>query len=166
MIRGIVIPWFDSRALDVEDVLRKVIEFHHGQARLGGIAPLSPDLNKEWLRVLRGNPQERRKLMESLSKTALQKMLAQRRIYCLASDADNTLMWSHYAEKHSGICLEFDVDNDLFRKAKQVVYASTYPAWLPLEFEAQPERTLEVITTKAGNGHIERISPDKCAVGS
>ena len=149
-------PWFDSKALDADDVLRQVIEFHHGQARRGGIPPLPPDLNKEWLRVLRGNPQERIKLMESLSKTALHKMLAQRRIYCLTPDPDSTLMWSHYAEQHRGICLEFDVDNDLFRKAKQVSYASTYPAWLPHEFDARPERTIEVITTKAEDWSYEK----------
>jgi len=65
-------------------------------------------------------------------------------------------MWSHYAEKHRGICLEFGVDNDLFRRAKQVVYDSKYPVWLPHEFEAQRDRTVEVITTKAEEWAYEK----------
>jgi hypothetical protein len=64
-------PWFDGKALDTEDVLLQVIEFHHGQARRGGIPRLSSDLNEEWLRVLRGKPQERIKLMESCRPSAV-----------------------------------------------------------------------------------------------
>jgi DUF2971 family protein len=149
-------PWFDSKSLDEEDVLRRVVEWHHGQARLGGIPPLPPHLNEQWLASLRSDQKERDNLMQSLSKTALHRMLAQRRIYCLTPDPDSTLMWSHYADEHRGICLEFGVDNDLFRRAKQVVYACTYPVWLPYEFEERPERILEVITTKAEGWAYEK----------
>jgi len=149
-------PWFDSKSLDEEDVLRRVVEFHHGQARLGGISPLPSRLNEQWLASLRNDPKEREKLMDDLSKKALHDMLAQRRIYCLTPDPDCTLMWSHYAEEHRGICLEFGVDNSLFRSAKQVVYASTYPVWLPYEFEERPERITEVITTKAAGWNYEK----------
>jgi hypothetical protein len=38
-------------------------------------------------------------------------------------------MWSHYAEAHTGICLEFDTNHPLFGKATiKVIYLSTYPA--------------------------------------
>ena len=38
-------------------------------------------------------------------------------ICCLSARNDSTLMWSHYAGKHTGICLEFDTtDARLFRK--------------------------------------------------
>jgi hypothetical protein len=149
-------PWFDSSALDDDDVLQKVVEFHHGQARLAGIPRLRPDLNEKWLTTLRSSDKERQQLMDDLSKTALHQMLAERRIYCLTPTPDSTLMWSHYADRHRGICLEFAVSNELFKKAKQVVYAPTYPVWLPHEFEAQPDRTLEVITTKAQEWEDEK----------
>lgn len=38
---------------------------------------------------------------------------------CFSEDWRTTLMWSHYAEKHTGLCLGFDVPRDA---AKPVVY--------------------------------------------
>lgn len=35
---------------------------------------------------------------------------AKRGITCLSRDNANILMWSHYANKHSGVCLGFDID--------------------------------------------------------
>jgi hypothetical protein len=50
-------------------------------------------------------------------------------ILCLAEDADNILMWSHYAENHTGFCVRFDttVDPKFFGSAKQVNYNTDYP---------------------------------------
>ena len=50
-------------------------------------------------------------------------------ILCLAEDADNILMWSHYAENHTGFCVRFDttLDNKFFCDAKQVNYHPEYP---------------------------------------
>ena len=49
------------------------------------------------------------------------------RVYCLTPKPDNLLMWSHYANKHQGICLEFDTDNQIFGSAWEVEYHSEYP---------------------------------------
>lgn len=35
---------------------------------------------------------------------------------CFGSMYDSVLMWSHYAEKHKGICLEYDVNDVEYRK--------------------------------------------------
>lgn len=46
-----------------------------------------------------------------------------RRIYCLTRDPCSTLMWSHYAENHKGICIEFAVSpNNVFATALKVLY--------------------------------------------
>ena len=37
------------------------------------------------------------------------------KIACLTTHNDNTLMWSHYAEKHQGICIEYDI-NKIFNE--------------------------------------------------
>ena len=37
------------------------------------------------------------------------------KISCLTTHNDNTLMWSHYAEKHQGICIEYDI-NKIFNE--------------------------------------------------
>ena len=42
-------------------------------------------------------------------------------------------MWSHYADGHRGICLEFDTSCDLFDKVYEVSYSDEYPAMNPIE---------------------------------
>ncbi|MCA6969225.1 DUF2971 domain-containing protein [Pectobacterium carotovorum] len=49
------------------------------------------------------------------------------RVYCLTSKPDNLLMWSHYANNHRGICLEFDTKNAVFGSAWKVEYHDEYP---------------------------------------
>src|SRR5215469_2660517 len=51
------------------------------------------------------------------------------RVYCLTERPESALMWSHYAEGHTGICLEFDAENLPFGAATQVVYRSQYPVY-------------------------------------
>jgi hypothetical protein len=49
------------------------------------------------------------------------------RVYCLTPKPADTLMWSHYAENHTGICLEFRCDNAVLASALKVIYCETYP---------------------------------------
>jgi hypothetical protein len=51
-------------------------------------------------------------------------------VYCLSPDPCSTLMWSHYARDHKGICLEFSVGNNKFSLATQVQYQNDYPKFL------------------------------------
>lgn len=62
-------------------------------------------------------------------------------------------MWSHYADNHRGICLEFDTANPLFSEALGVVYCSEYPRWLPHEME---RIAFEMLLTKAEDWKYER----------
>ena len=39
-------------------------------------------------------------------------------VSCFSTNKDSILMWSHYADKHKGLCIEFEVDNDNFKKVK------------------------------------------------
>jgi hypothetical protein len=50
------------------------------------------------------------------------------RVYCLTTKPTDTLMWSHYSENHTGICLEFRCDNGILSSALKVVYYETYPS--------------------------------------
>jgi hypothetical protein len=59
----------------------------------------------------------------------------QYRIYCLSTHSDSTLMWSHYANNHRGVCLEFKCDNEVFGGAMRVNYIDKYP---PLDFTCDP----------------------------
>lgn len=52
-------------------------------------------------------------------------------ISCFTTKADNALMWSHYANKHTGVCLEFDTleDINLFKDLYKVKYRNKRPAY-------------------------------------
>lgn len=49
------------------------------------------------------------------------------RVYCLGPNPGNLLMWSHYADNHRGICLEFSTRNAVLCCATQVEYCSAFP---------------------------------------
>ena len=38
--------------------------------------------------------------------------LESKKILCLATEHDNLLMWSHYADSHKGICIEYTPFNE------------------------------------------------------
>lgn len=48
-------------------------------------------------------------------------------IYCATEKNDNLLMWSHYADNHKGVCLEFDGESSVFREAMKVIYEKERP---------------------------------------
>jgi hypothetical protein len=49
------------------------------------------------------------------------------RVYCLGPDPGSLLMWSHYADSHKGICLEFSTRNVVMCSATQVEYCNVFP---------------------------------------
>ena len=49
------------------------------------------------------------------------------RVYCLGQNSADLLMWSHYADNHRGICLEFTTRNVVMCCATQVEYCSVFP---------------------------------------
>jgi hypothetical protein len=62
------------------------------------------------------------------SRERLRKMLG---IYGLSEKKDNILMWVHYAKRHSGFCLEFDVNNEFFALHSRTIKVD-YKAILPI----------------------------------
>ena len=47
-------------------------------------------------------------------------------VSCFGSSKDSLLMWSHYANKHKGACIEYEIDDVDF---KEVVYSKKMPAF-------------------------------------
>jgi hypothetical protein len=72
-----------------------------------------------------------------------ERVLQQMGVACFsATTADNILMWSHYADRHMGFCLEFDRGIDPFNRAERVIYSRYYgivPALLLLQKRNDPE---------------------------
>lgn len=48
-------------------------------------------------------------------------------IFCLSPYNDNMLMWSHYADSHKGICLQFNRKHEFFKNAEPVEYTDNIP---------------------------------------
>jgi hypothetical protein len=70
-------------------------------------------------------------------------------IACFSSiaKAENILMWSHYADKHQGFCLEFNTQFDPFSKAEEVIYSPRYievPASVLLKLQVNPDHQINV----------------------
>lgn len=144
-------PWFDARSLQDPNVFEQEMAWFHSLAK----EPLPPDLKEKMESDLRSDPNRLAKFMAGQSES-LQQMIFERRIYCLTPISNSTLMWSHYAERHSGICLEFGVDNDLFSSALEVVYRAEYPIWIPHQIAARREQSLAMILTKASDWCYEK----------
>src|ERR1017187_10291790 len=136
-------PWFDSRPM-AEDPqrLEALLAFYRSTA--------TPDLLNHpsrpiWEDRVRNSPEALRSTLEDFSRQ-LESHLSKRRIYCLTPDPCSTLMWSHYAQNHTGLCLEFHVGNVLFLKALEVTYRSEYPIWVPQDMDAA---ALDLMLTKS-----------------
>jgi Protein of unknown function (DUF2971) len=69
--------------------------------------------------------------IENLTASVWKNNVARWRIYCLSSHSDSVLMWSHYADGHKGVCLEFDATLEPIRRACQVLYKESLPALGP-----------------------------------
>jgi len=73
-------------------------------------------------------------------------------ILCLTKSPDEILMWSHYADLHRGVCLEFrsDVPNSIFSKAQLVIYRDSLPHLALSKLVRDPEyrNATEWILTK------------------
>jgi hypothetical protein len=48
-------------------------------------------------------------------------------LMCLTQSWDEPLFWAHYAAKHSGICIGFRTDRDVFQLATKVNYQTDLP---------------------------------------
>jgi Protein of unknown function (DUF2971) len=50
-------------------------------------------------------------------------------VCCFAVDSENLLLWSHYGNGHTGVCLKFDILADLgfFAFPQSVIYGDSYP---------------------------------------
>jgi hypothetical protein len=80
-------------------------------------------------------------------------------VLALSEVNDNILMWSHYADKHRGICIEFERTdtNDLgnWDHCVPVLYQQELPSFYPLELENSKTVT-QALSTKGEYWTYER----------
>ena len=109
-------------------------------------------IRRQFEQQVRNSPTALQEFIEGASKT-LEVEISKRRIYCLLPDPASILMWSHYADHHRGICLEFHVANVLFLRAWKAAYCSEYPVWVPQDWR---KIALDVILTKPKSWEYEQ----------
>lgn len=58
----------------------------------------------------------------------MKRIISKMGVSCFAISPKNLLMWSHYANSHTGVCLKFDMKRDLsfFNQSFMVEYSSDY----------------------------------------
>jgi hypothetical protein len=75
------------------------------------------------LQFASSNPNEFARMLEKAIK------FDKKGVLCLSQNPDNILLWSHYADNHYGVCLKFDMleDLDFFSIPFKVIYDQSYP---------------------------------------
>lgn len=98
------------------------------------------------------------RLAREANETVIDTFIENRGVSCFSEVCDELLMWAHYADKYSGFCLEFDTDNELFEKAKKVVYVDEMPKLSVLSIYGEGRRgdVLELFCTKSKSWDYER----------
>jgi len=66
-------------------------------------------------------------LIEQMSDAMAPAIADRYRVYCLGTDPTNILMWSHYADSHQGVCLEFSARNEVMCGALKCEYLADFP---------------------------------------
>jgi len=86
------------------------------------------------------------------------KILNSRGISCFSETSNEILMWSHYANKHQGFCLEFDTRFDPFNRAMNVNYSHQVPHINPVEVILKPDSNqfLKMVTNKYKSWEYEK----------
>lgn len=71
-------------------------------------------------------------------------------VLCLSSDPLNILMYSHYADSHQGICLEFNLEKDNIFNPERVRYVKNFPRLeFGLSYEINYALAVALISTKS-----------------
>lgn len=85
---------------------------------------------KKHLSEVVGNPQldPRYEPLASQAQTmAHQELFKSLGVFCASEKNNDVLMWAHYADSHRGICLEFNGNSGIMRRAKKVAYDNSRP---------------------------------------
>jgi hypothetical protein len=139
-------PCYDDSILDDPRVYEEHVEFFDRVDRQHG-PPKTEEQRLQQLQRLRTDRPFLKSLLRQMIgiDTAIH---ARYRILCLSAKSDSVVMWSHYADKHRGLCLEFGTDSEEFNGAYKVEYCDKYPLFNLTDNSL--EHNLLPLVTKAG----------------
>lgn len=111
-------PWFDLDALACPAVRDATIDY---LMRVGK-ATQEKDADE-----MRSNPTLLRAMVQQVADGIIAILARDYRVLCLTPEDLSIRMWSYYAEKHTGICLQFDTHHFPFNRAIKVQYLPEFP---------------------------------------
>ena len=117
-------PFFNTNLLNDPDEVQRHIDWVVRICRQDGRMPES-DIEK-MKEALNDRKILERKIRQATIEMQ-QAVLERYRVYCLCPDVHNSLMWAHYADSHRGVCLEFNVRNEVICGALDVQYSVDFP---------------------------------------
>ena len=90
--------------------------------------------------------------VKTLQNRSIQNFLEEKRVHlfskfgisCFSKNNTNLIMWSHYADCHKGLCLEFNSHIAPFNKSFEVIYDSNFPK-IDTKILFEDEHSLEII---------------------
>lgn len=128
-------PWYDTSMLDDPIEFEKAKDFVIKKYREGSNAPI--DLQDQLIEKL-GEREFLKNILTGWFSNSSDSCAVSFRIYCLTPYCTNSLMWAHYADKHKGVCLEFDSTGRLFGGAWQVKYNDVFQGERFYEMDFDP----------------------------
>ena len=102
------------------------------------------------------------KMLSQQARDTLQKLseefLKKRGVACFSETNENLLMWSHYADSGTGMCLKFDTKDAIFTKFHRVDYVDTFPSITADELliDRNYSRVFDLYCTKSKDWAYER----------
>jgi hypothetical protein len=150
---------FDSKVYTTyegteEQRVRRLVRAWQTDQRQKGL----PAKREELLRPKALDLVKRRQDIQAMLETSRQsseRLRQQMGIFCMTSERDNILMWSHYADTHKGFCLGFKTDNPFFGRALRVNYSRDCP-YLNVIEPPDIDKVGEALLTKARDWEYER----------
>jgi Protein of unknown function (DUF2971) len=124
-------PWDCKPYFDVTRLSDPAVYEQHVQWSIRAMKDGDTDISEEELRRRATRLRLDRPFLEEqireIGQTLHEPIARQYRVYCLTTIPTSTLMWSHYAQNHTGICLGFRCRNHVFCGALRVEYLDTFP---------------------------------------
>lgn len=95
--------------------------------------------------------------MEKICDELTHEMQQSNAVFCMTEKKDNILMWAHYADQHTGFCLEFGTNSPLFSRVRPVIYTRYLPKQDLVEFLTVSVQQLPLyLVTKAEDWAYEK----------
>lgn len=143
-------PCLNEAELEKPDVLEKHMKWFEQADRKHH--PKTEEEHSRMAEALRQNPGRVREMVNEVS-AGIGSVIDQRYgVCCFTTKSDSTLMWSHYADHHRGICVEFGTDNEVVCAALKVLYCDEYP-FLDLADDGALHNLLPLISKSSDWGY-------------